>query len=46
MNQTGLGLKQLVLIVGVIMSLIGIIINNWRLATAGNTVAVIGLVLT
>lgn len=35
-------LKFIIIIVGVILAIVGIVINNWKLAAIGDTIAICG----
>lgn len=41
----GSNIKTVLVIAGAITAVVGTLIDNWKVATIGNTVAVIGLIL-
>ncbi len=38
-----LGIKTVLILVGIVCAIVGILIDNWKVATAGNTIALVGL---
>lgn len=46
MTGSTIGLKAIIIVIGVILAVVGLFINNLKLATIGNTIAVVGALFT
>lgn len=42
----GISLKIILVIIGLVLSIIGITLNNWKIAAIGNCVAVVAILLS
>ena len=41
--MVGLNIKTVIILVGIVCAVVGILMNNWKVATVGNSISLAGM---